>query len=263
MASLATARTRLSLYGGPLRPAGDFLSRVTPTDFAVSDTWSVTLTEAAPVIDAFTARDGYTSTFSKLSLSGVPQRFGGDFTKEVISTATIDVTDTWLATLTEDPVDSNEIVGLDDWRASLTETINLRNNAAVTDSWPVTFSETIGLLQAGVLLQSVTDTWSVTLTEGTADVRVSLDVTDTLSATWTEAAATVDTPLEILAVTDDWLVTYSGEEASLGIFAGIVPITAEDAWNVAINDTGARSVTQPVGAIKFRITAPHIRFEFV
>jgi hypothetical protein len=103
----------------------------------------------------------------------------------------------------------------------------------------------------------------VTLTEATADVRVSLDVTDTLSTTWTEGVGTIATPLEILAVTDDWLVTYSGEEASLGIFAGIVPRTAEDTWSVAINDSGIRAVTQPVGAIKFRLTQPSIRFEFL
>lgn len=262
MASLATARTRLGLYGGPLKPGGDFLARVTATDFAVSDTLSVSFTEAAPVVEAFDSRTGFTQRFSQLGLNGVSRLAGGDFTKEVITLAELDVTDAFFVTFTEDPVDFNEIIGIDDYRLTLTEAINLRNNQAVTDNWPVALTETISLLQSGVTLLTPTDTWSVTFTEGTANVRVSIDVTDTLSSTFTLGVPTIATPLELKTVTDDFAVTLT-EEASLGIFAGVVPLTAFDTWSVTIDDDAVAGVSQPVGAIKFRIRAPSIKFEFV
>lgn len=262
MASLDTAVTRLGLYGGPLRPGGDFLSRVAPTDVPVSDTFSVSLTEAAPSLEFFDSRTGYTATFTTLALAAVPQRAAGDFTKEVVTLAELAVSDSWFVTLTEDPIDFQEIVGIDDFRFTLTESANLRNEQAVTDSWPVSLTETISLLQSGVTLLTPTDTWSVTFTEGAADVRVSIDVSDTLSSTFTLATPTVATPLELKTVTDDFAVTLT-DESSLGIFAGVVPLTAVDTWSVASNDTALASVTQPVGAIKFRITAPSIKFEFV
>ena len=261
MASLATARTRLSLAGVPKQPEGSFLSRVAPTDFAVSDTLSVSFTEATPVIETFESRSGYTQRFSQLGLNGVSRLAAGDFTKEVITLAEFNVSDTWLATLTEDPVDSNEIVGGDDWRLSITDIATLRNNIEVTDALNVSIVETIGLLQAGVLTLNVTDTWSVSFTEGTADVRVTLDVTDTLTTDLDLATPTVATPLELKIVTDDWPVTLSGEQANLQIFVGVVPLNAFDTWGVAFAEEITEAVAaEPVRYIRFTAKVPNIRF---
>lgn len=264
MASLATARTRLSLAGVPKQPEGSFLARVAPTDFAVSDTFSVSFTEGTPAVEAFDSRTGYTQRFSQLGLYGTSRLSGGDFTKEVITLAELNVTDTWLSTLTEDPVDENQIVGNDDWRLSITDIATLRNNAAVTDTFAVQVVENIGLLQSGVILQNVTDTLSVTFTEGAADVRVTLDVTDTLTTDFDMATPTVATPLELKTVTDDFNVTLSGEVAGLQIFVGIVPLNAFDTWQVALADeAGEATVQQPIGRIAFRVLTKKIRFEFV
>ena len=265
MASLATARTRLGLGGVSQQSPGSFLARVAPTDFAVSDTWSVSLTETpAPPIIANDSRTGYTQNFSRMGLDASSRRNLGAFSaKSEVSTADLSVTDTWLVTLSESPVDSNEIIAVDDWRTSLTEAINLRNNQAVTDTWSVSVVETIGLLQSGVNLVASTDTWSVTLTEGTGVVDVAVAVTDTLTVDFDDSATpTVDTPLALVTVTDDWNVTAT-EEVGLSIFAGVVPLSVVDTWNVAISDNGLVSVSQPVGRITFRVLQPSIKFEFV
>jgi hypothetical protein len=265
MASLATARTRLSLAGVPKQPEGSFLARVAPTEFAVSDTLSVSFTEGTPAVEAFDSRTGYTQRFSQLGLNGVSRLSGGDFTKEVITLAELAVTDTWIATFTEDPVDENQIIGTDEWRLSISDIANLRNELAVTDTLGVQSIENIGLLQSGVVLQSVTDSWSVTFTEGTGDVRVTLAVTDDWPATLTETdPSTIATPLQLVAVTDDFNVTLSGEEASLQIFAGVVPLNVLDTWTVTFSTEGAEfTVQQPIGRIAFRVLTNKIRFEFV
>ena len=85
MASLATARTRLSLAGVPKRPEGSFLARVAPTDIPVSDTLSVSFAESTPAVSAFDSRTGYTQRFSQLGLNGVSRLSGGDFTNETVT----------------------------------------------------------------------------------------------------------------------------------------------------------------------------------
>jgi hypothetical protein len=262
--SLESATTQFGVYGGPLRRGGDFLDRVPATDLAVTDTFNVSLVDATPVIDALATRPGYTQTFTKFGPYGGPLTASTDFTKVTVTLAELNVTDTWLSTLTEDPVDENQIVGTDEWRMSVADIATLRNNLAVTDTLGVQSIENIGLLQAGVVLQSVTDTWSVTFTEGVGDVRVTLAVTDTLSTQFNMATPTLAFPLELKAVTDDFNVALSGEVAGLQIFVGVVPLNAFDTWNVTLSTEGAEfTVQQPIGRIAFRVLTNKIRFEFV
>jgi hypothetical protein len=265
MASLATARTRLGLAGVPKQPQGSFLGRVPPTDIPVSDTLSVSLTESTPTISAENSRTGYTQQFTRMALSGVQRLSDGSFVKQQITFVTLSVTDSWPVTLSEDPVDENQIVGGDEWRLTLTDIANLRNNQAVTDTLGVGISETISLLQAGVLTLSVTDTLSVSMTQGAGDVRVTLAVTDALDLTFTETdPSTIATPLELKTATDDLNVTLSGEESNLSIFAGVVPISATDLWSVALEaEVAGVAVQQPIGRITFRILTNSMKFEFV
>ena len=264
MASLATARTRLGLAGVPKQPEGSFLGRVPATPISASDTLSVSLTESTPAISAETGRTGYTQQFTRMALSGVPRLSDGSFVKEQITFVELTATDSWPVTLSEDPVDENQIIGGDDWRLSLTDISNLRNNLAVTDALGVGISETISLLQAGVLTLSVTDTLSVSMTQGAGDVRVTLAVTDALNLTLTESPGTVAFPLQLVAVTDALNVTLSGEQANLSIFAGVVPISATDLWNVTLEaEVAGVTVQQPIGRITFRILTNSMKFEFV
>jgi hypothetical protein len=265
MASLATARTRLGLAGVPKQPEGSFLARVPATPISASDTLSVSLTEGTPTVSTETGRTGYTQQFTRMALSGVPRLSDGSFTKEQVTFIELSVSDSWPVTLSEDPVDENQIIGGDDWRLTLTDIANLRNNQAVTDTLGVGISETISLLQAGVVTLSVTDTLSVSMTQGAGDVRVTLAVTDALNLTLTETdPSTVATPLELKTATDDLNVTLSGEESNLSIFAGFVPISATDLWNIALEaEVAGVTVQQPIGRITFRILTNSMKFEFV
>lgn len=260
MASLATARTRLGLGGTPSAPPGSFLARVTPTNIPVTDTWSVSVSETTS-LSAIDARTGYTQNFSRLGLNAVSRRNLGAFApKTTVTQQDFAVTDTWLLTVTELPVDSNEIVAVDDYRLTFTETAGLFNNLAVTDTLSLSVVETISLLQSGVLTINVTDTWSLTWTEGAADIRVQVPVTDTLSMTWTETApATVDTPLELKTATDTWSVTWT-DNGTLQIFAGVVPINVFDTYSLRFDEAIEASLVEPVRYIRFTAKIPNIRF---
>jgi hypothetical protein len=259
--SLATARTRLSLAGVPKRPEGSFLSRVTPTDIPVSDTLSVSVTDATPSILAFDSRPGFTAQFSRLGLSATPTLVAGSFVKDIVTLAELNVSDTLFVTFTEDPVDFNELIAGDDLRVSITDLATLRNNLAVTDTLAVGAVETIALLQAGVLTLAVTDTLSVSLTDGVGDIRVEVPVSDTLSVSLNDTApATVATPLELKNVTDTLSVSFSSETGNLQIFVGIVPLTVFDELRVSVQEEAIGAIVDPVRNIRFTARVPNIRF---
>jgi hypothetical protein len=186
---------------------------------------------------------------------------GTSFVKDVVTLAELSVTDTLSVTLTEDPVDFNELIAGDDLRVSVTDLATLRNNLAVTDTLAVGAVETIALLQAGVLTLAVTDTLTVSLSDGVGDLRVELPVSDTLSVSLTETdPATLDTPLELKTVTDDLSVTLTNETANLQIFVGVVPITVFDELRVTVEEEAIGTIVDPVRYIRFTARVPNIRF---
>jgi hypothetical protein len=195
------------------------------------------LSTAAPVFDAeyATSPKPYTVTFTQLGLSGLSELRHVDYTgKTTLTDSFFSVSDTTSITVTESPVDSQEITTYDLTRLSVSDIAALFNSLAVTDTARIGLSESIALTVAGVADKPVSDTTSLTLSAETAVLDVTLDVTDTASLTLSGETATVVVSVEQVIVSDTASLSIPSEEALLNIFTGVNVIDRADTTSLRI-----------------------------
>jgi hypothetical protein len=216
---------------------------------AITTLGLVGLSTAAPVFDTEygTSPRPYTVTFTQLGLDGSSVARHVDYSGKATETDSFfTVSDTVSISVTEDPVDSQEVATSDTARLSVADTALLFNNIAGTDTARISLSETINLTVAGVTDKPVSDTASLTLSAETAVLDVTLDVADTCSLTLSGETATVDVSVEQIIVSDTCSLSVS-EEALLNIFAGFNEVTTGDV--VALRLAGEVSAVREIGLV--------------
>lgn len=214
---------------------------------SASDTVSVSVSESSALLTAEVS-----SYVTELGVWGAPRPHQ---VLEAVAPSLIfnlDVSDTLSVQWLEEPVDENQIVSSDNLRVSLTEVSSLLNHIQVVDAVSVQLSETISLLQSAVTLKTASDTLSVTLTE-TSAVNVTLAVTDTVSVSVSDTSSLL-TPTEAIVVTDTLSVSVTEAAPLLGVFTGILDVTASDILVVSASENAIRADYVPPTATRpFRI----------
>jgi len=264
MAFTRAPATSLALYGGPGQPVAPVTEAQTVTDtvsvsltdvsslvqavaLTVTDTVSVSITDASSLVTAEAS-----AYATELGLYGGPRPHQQYAAATAVSTFALDVSDTLAVQWLEEPVDSNEIISGETLRVGLAEVSALFNFVQASDTVQVQLSETISLLQSGVTLKTASDTLSVTLTE-TSSVGVSLAVSDTASVSVADTSGLV-TPSVSVDVTDTLSVSLTEGTPLLGVFSGVLDITASDILVVSTVESGISNNYVPTAAIRpFRI----------
>jgi hypothetical protein len=221
---------------------------------------------AAPVWDSeyATSPKPYTQTFTALSNNGTSGPYLTDYSgKTELTDVSLEVSDTASLSATEEPVDSQQIEVADIARLSVTETVSHFHFIAVTDTATLSASELVALSITGVTPKPVTDTASISATEVTS-LSVSLSVTDTASLSATDTSS-VAVSTESVDVTDT--ASLSADDASLlTVFTGQLELNVVDSASLRTTETASIQTfeaLQPIRLIRFDITAPSIRFEFL
>lgn len=160
IAALVDQRTRWELYAPETRVTFFDLGAVTPTAYAASDTFAVTLTDAF-VLDG--------SAFASDTL---PVKL----TEATLLDGTLAVADTLPVVLTEAIVLAGTLDTVDSFAVQVSEATVLGSTLTLAESFPVVVSE--ALVLAGTM--DVLDTLPVTVTEALPLINGTLDVLDTL-----------------------------------------------------------------------------------
>jgi hypothetical protein len=232
MSTLVGAKTNLSARGTP-GPA----------------TWRDTTSTPRPYLGPITQRRP----------GGIPGRQYGSFSREAVTTVTLDVSDTASLSATEEPFDRNEIATTDTARLSASDVSLLFNRIDVTDTASLTAGETISVVISGVTLKTASDTASLSATEAAAAVGVSLAVTDTASLQASDTSALV-VSAENISVTDT--ASLSADDVQLlEIFAGIVEKSVSDTATFTVTDSAVVVEVGRIRKIKFEARVPRITFE--
>jgi hypothetical protein len=200
----------------------------------------------------------YTVTFTQLGLDGGVAARNVNFSgKTEETTATLDVTDTASISVTEGPIDTNEIVTYDSASISVSENSSLLNFYGVTDTVSLALNESLALNIAGVSAPAVTDTASVSVTDASA-INVSVSVTDTASVSVTDSSS-VAVATEVLAATDTASISIS-DLTALDVFSGSASFVVDDVALLSVVETATVYPLTIVESIRFVSKVPQIRF---
>lgn len=216
-----------------------------PTEKSASDTWSLTLTETDSVIGTYPAQ------LTDRSLLAVAGRWVDIEAKQYVGTNTINVSDTWSLTWTEEPTSELTIDTWDIWRLAwndATPSLSISQTFAASDVWALGWLDVSSVLASGALPIEPTDTWSLQLADD-ATVAATVEATDGWSLSITDAAS-VDVIEDAKSGTDTWSLTLSVESVSIGVVADI-PILASDEWRLVLAETASVStLTSAVSALR-------------
>lgn len=195
------------------------------TDIAGSDTWAAVLSDAAAV-------GTYPREKTQLSLLSLPGPYANVSAKSVTGSQAIDVSDTWALSWTETPVDLVESQVTDSWRLTLAaeiSSLSISQTFAANDTWSLSWSEVASVFAGGPISPSVTDAWSLALSEASI-VAATVDASDTWSIQIADSSA-LDISSDTKDGTDTWSLAFTLET---GFFSPIVeiPILASDEWRL-------------------------------
>lgn len=216
-----------------------------PTEKIASDTWSLTLTETDSVIGTYPAQ------LTDRSLLAVAGRWVDIEAKPYVGTNTVHVSDTWSLTWTEEPTNELTIDTWDIWRLAWNElapSLSISQTFAASDTWSLGWLDVASVLAGGALPIEPTDTWSLQFTDD-ATVAATVEATDDWSLQFTDGA-TVEATSDTQSATDTWSITLSVESVSIGVVADI-PILASDEWRLVLAETASVStLTSAVSALR-------------
>lgn len=216
-----------------------------PTEKSASDTWSLTLTETDSVIGTYPAQ------LTDRSLLAVAGRWVDIAAKPYVGTNTVNVSDTWSLTWTEEPTNELTIDTWDIWRLAWNElapSLTISQTFAASDTWSLGWLDVSSVLASGALPIEPTDTWSLQFVDD-AIVAATVEATDEWLLSITDAAS-VDVIEDAKAGTDTWSLMWSLETTSIGVVADI-PILSSDEWRLVLTETAAVStLTSAVSALR-------------
>jgi hypothetical protein len=217
---------------------------------------------AAPVFNADQTQKfprPYTETFTALGLSGTPAKRAVDFSgKTELTSVSHDVSDTAYISVTEEPIEEQDIAAYDTARLSVTDTAALFNFLAVTDTARISISETVALVSGTVVTKTASDTASLSVTD-TSALSVSVSASDTASISVGDVASLV-TALEQKSATDTASLTTE-EDTLLGIFTGLLEITGSDIASLTLSESASVLEVKRIRRIALAISAPRITLE--
>lgn len=198
--------------------------------------------------------------YSELGLQGRPDNPRDFAGRTASSTQTFAVSDTASISVTEDPVDRNEIATTDTARIAVSDTSQMFNRIDVTDTARLSVGETVSLLISGVTLKTASDTASISVSESVT-VNVSIAVTDTASISVGDVAA-VAVSVEQFSVSDTASISVDDEQ-QLNIFAGVVEKIVSDDALLTLTDTSIKVEVNRIRRISFTALRPKITFEVI
>lgn len=206
---------------------------------------------------AAVGRVGY--HFGGLALYGTTgANASGFFAKSLSADIQHVVSDTASLTVTETPIDSNEVVTYDTISLNISEISRIYNLYTLTDTARLVLGEAVSLVTAGVTAFTPTDTASISITD-IAVLDVSLAVTDTTSISVSDPTPTVDTAGESYTATDTVSLSIT-DTASVNIFSGYLYLAADDTATIQVTDSAEATVSRTVDAIRFTWNVPRIVF---
>jgi hypothetical protein len=166
--------------------------------------------------------------------------------------------DTAYISVTEEPIEEQDIAAYDTARLSVTDTAALFNFLAVTDTARISISETVALVSGTVVTKTASDTASISVTD-TSALSVSVSATDTASISVGDVSDLV-TALEQKSATDTASLTTE-EDTLLGIFTGLLEITGSDIASLTLSESASVLEVRRIRRIALAISAPRITLE--
>lgn len=207
-----------------------------------------------------TGADKTGQDYSELGLHGRPDNPRSFAGRVASSTQSFVVSDTASISVTEDPVDRNEITTTDTARIAVSDTSQMFNRIDVADTARLSVGETISLLITGVTLKTASDTASLSVSEAVT-VNVSLDVTDTASISVSDTSS-VEVSVEQITVSDTASLSVDDQQ-QLEIFAGFVDKTVHDDALLTLTETAVKVEVNRIRRITFTAMRPKITFEVI
>lgn len=287
MPALAGALTRLGLLALPAIPSPSYLaakavsdtwslsftdSGVTSVNAGGTDTWSLAFTDGGAISVATQAAgtDTWSISFAdssalttypkektQLSLLALPGKYVAVTAKASAASQSIDVSDNWFLTWTEDPTNQLIIDTWDTWALRWTESIGLAvsQTFAPTDIWALSWTDIGSVFAGGPVTQDRNDTWSLSFADASA-IAVATTASDTWSVTFTDSGG-VSVSQDAIAGTDTWSLAFTLDTGFTGVVSDI-PIIASDEWDLTfIEVTGivSLSIDVPSGR-RIRVSGP-------
>lgn len=196
--------------------------------------------------------------FTEPGLYGCPKFIASEFTAKATAPQQDWVlSDTAYLSLTESPLDANEIVTYDTLSLRFSsESASLLNYYGVTETLRLSVGESVSLVTAGIFAKAGTDTLSLAATD-TAAISATLEVSDTLSLSLTESAPTIDTTAITVDVTDTLSLSLD-DAASIEQFSGFDPVVVGEILGLAITDSAVATPSRKVASIAISYKSPKI-----
>lgn len=212
--------------------SSDIQAATPPAEREASDTWSLGALESPCGVETYPAE----LTYPRLALPG---KYAAVTAKSSPSIAELPVADQWFLVWAESPVNALEIDTWDAWSLSFgaeSVGVSITQTYAATDIWALSLLDVGSVFVGGPVLAAVSDTWSLTATEGASAVASVAQASDTWSLSLSESVATA-VAQDAIAASDIWSLSFQTETAFYSVLVEI-PIIASDQWALTVTDVG-------------------------